>query len=113
MASPPTPLRMARGVVCEVTPIGPASPPTPLRMERGVICEVTPTVLLVWGVVRSFSHADEVFSHRTHRINRTFLRTVSNSQKASGIQRSQNVIAIVDMFKGLHEAFVLLIGVSR
>ena len=54
-----------------------------------------------------------VFSHRTHRINRAFLRTVSNSQKASGIQRSQNVIAIVDMFKGLHEAFVLLIGVSR
>ncbi len=57
-----------------------ASPPTPLRMARGVVCEVTPTGLLVWGVVRSFSHADEVFSHRTHRINRTFLRTVSNSQ---------------------------------
>ena len=33
------------------------------------------------------------FSHRTHRLNRTFLRTVSNSQKASGIQISQNVIA--------------------
>ena len=90
-----------------------ASPPTPLRMARGVVCEVTPIGLLVWGVVRSFSHADEVFSHRTHRINRTFLRTVSNSQKASGIQRSQNVIAIVDMFKGLHEAYILFIGVSR
>ena len=33
------------------------------------------------------------FSHRTHRFNRTFLRTVSNPQKASGIQNSQNVIA--------------------
>ena len=34
-----------------------------------------------------------IFSHRTHRFNRTLLRTVSNSQKASGIQNSQNVIA--------------------
>ena len=33
------------------------------------------------------------FSHRTHRFNRTLLRTVSNPQKASGIQNSQNVIA--------------------
>ena len=33
--------------------------------------------------------ADEFFSHRTHRFNRTFLRTVSNSQNASGIQSSQ------------------------
>ena len=32
-------------------------------------------------------------SHRTHRFNRASLRTVSNSQKASGIQISQNVIA--------------------
>ena len=56
---------------------------------------------------------DIIFSHRTHRFNRTFFRTVSNSQNASGIQSSQSVIAIVDMFKGLHEAFVLLIGVSR
>ena len=38
---------------------------------------------------------DISFSHRTHRSNRTFLRTVSNSQKASGIQISQNVIANV------------------
>ena len=35
----------------------------------------------------------EFFSHRTHRFNRTYLRTVSNSQNASGIQISQNVIA--------------------
>ena len=27
-----------RGIVCVVTPIGLASPPTPLRLERGVIC---------------------------------------------------------------------------
>ena len=33
------------------------------------------------------------FSHRTHRYNRTFLRTVSIPQNASGIQNSQNVIA--------------------
>ena len=33
------------------------------------------------------------FSHRSHRFNRTFLRTVSISQNASGIQNSQNVIA--------------------
>ena len=57
------------GVVCKVTPTGPASPPAPLRMARGVVCEVTPTGLLVWGVVRSFSHADEVFSHRAHRVH--------------------------------------------
>ena len=39
-------------------------------------------------------------SHRTHRFNRTFLRTVSNSQKASGIQISQSVSAIVDAEQG-------------
>ena len=30
-----------------------------------------------------------LFSHRTHRFNRTFLRTVSSPQNASGIQMSQ------------------------
>jgi len=35
------------------------------------------------------------FSHRTHRFNRTFLRTVSIPQKASGIQSSQNLSAII------------------
>ena len=34
-----------------------------------------------------------IFSHRTHRFNRTLLRTVSIPQNASGIQNSQNVIA--------------------
>ena len=43
-----------------------------------------------WGVP-SFTK-DISFSHRTHRFNRPFLRTVSNSQNASGIQNSQNVI---------------------
>ena len=33
------------------------------------------------------------FSHRTHRSNRTFLRTGSSPQKASGIQRTQSVTA--------------------
>ena len=35
------------------------------------------------------------FSHRTHRSNRTHLRTVLNSQKASGIQSTQSVTAKV------------------
>ena len=44
-----------------------------------------------WG---GFPHMlGNFFSHRTHRLNRTFLRTISNSQNASGIQISQNVIA--------------------
>ena len=33
------------------------------------------------------------FSHRSHRFNRALLRTVSNPQKAFGIQISQNVLA--------------------
>ena len=37
--------------------------------------------------------AGEFFSHRTHRFNRTLLRTVSIPQNAFGIQISQNVIA--------------------
>ena len=41
----------------------------------------------LWDLLGSF------FSHRTHRFNRTYLRTVSNAQNASGIQISQNVIA--------------------
>ena len=82
--------------------------PNPSPAGRGVVCEVTPTGLLVWDVGSLFSYAGEtflsqktffslmvdiLFSHRTHRFNRTYLRTVSNSQKASGIQISQNVIA--------------------
>ena len=35
-ASPPTPLRMERGVKTIVCKERKASPPTPLRMERGV-----------------------------------------------------------------------------
>ena len=95
---------------------------------RGVVCEVTPIGLLVWDVGSLFSYAGEtflsqktffslmvdiLFSHRTHRFNRILLRTVSNSQKASGIQNSQSVKAIVDTNKGQHEGYILLIGVSR
>ena len=54
-----------------------------------------------------------LFSHRTHRFNRTHLSTVSNSQKASVIQNSQNVTAIVDTDKGQQAAYILPIGVSR
>ena len=38
---------------------------------------------------------DIFFSHRTHRFDRTYLRTVSIPQKASGIQNTQNVTAKV------------------
>ena len=48
----------------------------------------------MWGVGR-------FFSHRTHRLNRAFLRTISIPQKASGIQNSQNVSAIVDAEQGV------------
>jgi len=56
------------GVVCKVTPTGPASPPAPLRMARGVVCEVTPIRLLTLflGIF---------FSHRAHRVHWAFLRT--------------------------------------
>ena len=57
-----------------------------LLSGREVVWEVMPVGLLTF-FVGSF------FSHRTHRFNRTYLRTVSNSQNASGIQNSQNVSA--------------------
>ena len=53
------------------------------------------------------------FSHRTHRSNRTLLRTVLISQNAFGIQNSQNVSAIIITNKGHNEAYILFIGVSR
>jgi len=56
-----------------------------------VICEKKNIGELSWGVP-SFTK-DISFSHRTHRLNRIFLRTVSIPQNASGIQNSQNVIA--------------------
>ena len=89
--------------------------PVPSPAGRGVICEVTPTGLLTRVVGKffshgrclfharrmSFSHTEDVFfSHRTHRFNRTFLRTVLISQKAFGIQISQSVSAIVDAEQG-------------
>ena len=93
-----------------------------------LVCEVTPTGLLTRVVGKFFSHGgyhfltrriscshteDVFFSHRTHRFNRTFLRTVSISQNASGIQISQNVSAIIITNKGHNEAYILFIGVSR
>ena len=71
------------GGVFSLTELTEASPPTPLRMERGVVCEVTPIRLLIKG------------------------------DGLLGIQRTQNVIAIVDNNKEQNEAFILLIGVSR
>ena len=95
------------------SPAGPSPFPSPAG--RRVICEVTPIGLLTRVVEKFFSHGgclfltrrmsfsfteDVFFSHRTHRFNRTFLRTVLNSQKASGIQISQSVSAIVDAEQG-------------
>ena len=56
-----------------------------------VICEKKNIGELSWGFP-SFTKGIS-FSHRTHRFNRTFLRTVLIPQNASGIQNSQNVIA--------------------
>ena len=63
--------------------------------------------------IRPMRLAGEFFSHRTHRFYRIFLRTVSNSQNASGIQNSQNVSAIVDTDKGQQAAYIQLTWVSR
>ena len=60
--------------------------PNPSPAGRGVVCEVTPIRLLTQFLGSSFSH-------RTHRFNRTFWRTVSSPQKASGIQSSQSITA--------------------
>ena len=68
--------------------------PNPSPAGRGVVCEVTPIRLLT-QFLGSF------ISHRTHRFNRTFWRTISIPQKASGIQNSQNVSAIVDTEQGV------------
>ena len=70
-----------------------------------VICEKKNIGELSWGVP-SFTK-DISFSHRTHRFNRTFLRTVSIPQNASGIQNSQSVSAIIITNKGHNEAYIL------
>ena len=68
----------------------------------------------LWDSLGSFFfHEGYFFSHRTHRFYRIFLRTVSNSQNASGIQISQSVKTIVDTNKVQHKADILLIWVSR
>ena len=64
------------------------------------------------GFKHTYSFVESFFTHRTHRSNRTFLRTVSNSQNASGIQSAQSVSTNVDTNKGQHKADILLIGVS-
>ena len=82
-----------------------ASPPAPLRMERGVVCEVTPTGLLAYFV--------EVFLSQSAQSSRRFLAHISSPQKAFGIQSSQSVTANVGTNKGQQVAYILLIGVSR
>ena len=50
------------------------------------------------------------FSHRSHRFNRTSLRTISSSQKAFGIQISQSVTANEDTNKKAKSSFSLMHG---
>ena len=60
-----------------------------LVSDREIVCEVAPIGLLAWGVGVFSLTLGSFFSHRAHRFNRTFLRTVSSPQNASGIQISQ------------------------
>ena len=80
------------------TPVGPSPGPSPVG--RGVICEVTPMGLLVSCVESLIFHAGNFYLSQNSQIEQTSLRTVSNSQKASGIQISQSVSAIVDAEQG-------------
>ena len=75
------------------TPVGPSPGPSPVG--RGVKCEVTPMGLLVSCVESLIFHAGNFYLSQNSQIEQTSLRTVSNSQKASGIQISQNVTANV------------------
>ena len=60
-----------------------------LVSDREIVCEVAPIGLLAWGVGVFSLTLGNFISHRAHRFNRAFLRTVSSPQKASGIQISQ------------------------
>ena len=55
----------------------------------------------------------KVFLSQSTQSSRSFLAHISSPQNASGIQRTQSVSAIVDTDKVQHEAYILLIGVSR
>ena len=65
------------------------------------------------GFKHTYSFVESFFSHRAHRSNRTFWRTISSPQKASGIQSSQSLSAIIITNKGHNEGYILFIGVSR
>ena len=67
----------------------------------------------LWEKEHFWDSQGSFISHRTHRSNRTHLRTVSIPQNASGIQISQSVSTIVDTNKEQCKADILLIGVSR
>ena len=60
-----------------------------LVSDREIVCEVAPIGLLAWGVGVFSLTLGNFISHRAHRFNRAFLRTVSSPQNASGIQISQ------------------------
>ena len=76
--------------------------------------------VFLWEIERShcmIQHTNNTlgsfFSHRAHRVHWAFLRTVSNSQNASGIQISQSVTANEDTNKEAKAAYIQPIGVSR
>ena len=75
-----------------------------------LLWEIEFTLPMRWHTSNSLGR---FFSHRTHRFNRTFLRTVSNPQNASGIQKTQSVSAIVDSDKGQQAAYIQLTWVSQ
>ena len=79
---------------------------------RVMLREIVGSIFLSQRVFLSLTEGIS-FSHRAHRFNRTHLRTVSIPQKASGIQKTQSVSAIVDTDKEQQAAYILPIGVSR
>ena len=71
-----------------------------LVSDREIVCEVAPIGLLAWGAGVFSLTLGNFISHRAHRFNRAFLRTVSSPQNAFGIQRTQSVTANEDTNKG-------------
>ena len=75
------------------------------------VCSVLLCTLWVKEQLRD--SLESFFSHRTHRFNRAFLRTVSISQNAFGIQSSQSVTAKEGCWVIVVRCWWLAIGVSR
>ena len=59
------------------------------------------------------TRSGEFYLSQSAQSSLSLLAYVSSTQKASGIQRTQSVSAIVDTNKGHNEAYIHSIGVSR